>query len=377
MTNSLLSYFGLILLILLGGGIAYLLDLRRWANLLLVVLYLMRVSLPHFDLPQNINNLLLISLAILILLLFYFGRNNRKVSLIGSLATGATGFFISMVTDKMTLLDRFDNEKPLECPKDLVYAEVKFKQTRLELYHHKDSLKKSLLYVVHGGGHVKPITNLYRKLCHRYARLFPDTLVACVDPRSAADHPYPAPLDDVVDGYEYLLSNGFNPESTVLLADSAGGNLALALCHRLKACGQALPKAEVLLSPQSDMTQSGKSYITRYHLDPILGNMAGSAEPGKTLPVFYAKGEDLENPFISPLLGDLHDFPDTLIQVGECEILYDDSKQLYEKMKASDVKVEFKEFPGMIHGFQISFSSIVPEVRRANSEIKAFLANYL
>lgn len=367
----------MILLILLGGWIAYLLDLRRWVNLLLVVLYLMRVSLPHFDLPQKINNLFLICMTILILLLFYFGRNNRKVSLLGSLATGFTDFLISLMPNKIEYITKKNKEKPLTYPDDLVYEEAKHKQTRLELIHSRNSQKKSLLYLVHGGGNVTPLTNKYRKLGQGYARLFPDIVVALVDFRSAFDQPYPAPLDDVVDGYLYLLSKGFQPENTVLLADSAGGNLALALCHRLKASGQALPKAEVLLSPQSDMTQSGKSYITRYHLDPILGNMAGSAEPGKTLPVFYAKGEDLENPFISPLLGDLHDFPDTLIQVGECEILYDDSKQLYEKMKASDVKVEFKEFPGMIHGFQISFSSIVPEVRRANSEIKAFLANYL
>lgn len=377
MTNSLLNYFGLIFLVLLGGLVGYVLDLKRWANLLLIVLFLIRISLLQFEIPQNINTILLICLAILILLLFYFGRNNRKVSFIGSLATGATALIISMVPDKMTLMNRFDNEKPMQCPRDLVYEEVKFKQTRLELYHHKDSLNKSLLYVVHGGGHVKPITNLYRKLCHRYARLFTDTLVACVDPRSAADHPYPAPLDDVADGYEHLLSRGFKPENTVLLADSAGGNMALALCHRLKAVGQALPKAEVMISPQSDMTQSGKSYITRYHLDPILGNMADLADPGKTLPVFYGKGEDLSSPFISPLLGELSGFPDTLIQVGECEILYDDSFQLYEKMRNSGVEVELTEFPGMTHCFQVNFGPYIPEVKRSHTQIKAFLAKYL
>lgn len=377
MTDSLANYFGLIFLVLLGGLAAYLLDLKRWANTLLVILLLIRMSLPQFDLPQNIQNTILISLAILILLLFYFGRNNRKVSFIGSLATGGTGLIISLVPDKIELLTKMGDEKPMKYSQDIVYEEVNYKQTRLELIHAQNSQKKNLLYIVHGGGNVTPLTNNYRKSGQRYARLFPDTLIALVDFRGAFDSPYPAPLDDVADGFFYLMSKGFRAEDCVLLADSAGANLALAMCHRLKAKGQALPRAEALISPQTDMTQSGKSYITRYHLDPVLGNMADLAEPGKTLPVFYAKGEDLNDPDISPLLGDLSGFPETLIQVGEYEILYDDSKQLYEKMKSSGVKVELKEFPGMTHCFQVNFGSFVPEAKQANSEIVTFLRKYL
>lgn len=52
--------------------------------------------------------------------------------------------------------------------------------------------------------------------------------------------------------------------------DSAGGNLALVLCHRLKQEGRRLPARLILMSPWTDMTASGKSYTERAELDPTI-----------------------------------------------------------------------------------------------------------
>lgn len=73
--------------------------------------------------------------------------------------------------------------------------------------------------------------------------------------------------------------------------DSAGGNLALVLCHRLKQEGRRLPARLILMSPWTDMTASGKSYTERAELDPtitldyIRAVRGACAGPGADLPM--------------------------------------------------------------------------------------------
>ena len=67
----------------------------------------------------------------------------------------------------------------------------------------------------------------------------------------------------------------------------------------------------------------------------------------------YAPGQDLSSPFLSPLFGDFTDFPPTLIQVGDHEILYDDSARLHQAMTAAGVRCRLEVSAGMWHVFQM------------------------
>lgn len=69
---------------------------------------------------------------------------------------------------------------------------------------------------------------------------------------------YPAALLDALAGYRYLVGEcGFEPENIVVAGDSAGGNLALALCRYLRDEGlDGMPGAMLLLSPWSDTSRS-------------------------------------------------------------------------------------------------------------------------
>lgn len=357
--------------------LAYLLDLKRMANALLILclivwLVIPLVSLP-FDTGVNYRHFLIIPTA----LILYFGRGNLKASFWGNISTGVAGLVSDLYPDKIEFLKKAGGKRVKPCPTDIDCETFALQDFHLELFSTKNSTKKKLIYGIHGASHITPLTNLYRKLNHRYVKLFPSTLIASVDPRSSLEHPYPATLNDVEVGYKHMLSLGFKEKDVVLLADSSGANLALALCHRLKASGLDLPSAMMLISPQTDLTRSGDSYVSRYHLDPILGNLSDQVEKVKRIPLTYAQGENLASPFISPLFGDLSGFPETLIQVGEYEVLYDDAHRLYEKMKQAGVNVHFSEFSGMVHSFQLMFSRLVPEVRHARDEIEAFLRKHL
>lgn len=70
--------------------------------------------------------------------------------------------------------------------------------------------------------------------------------------------------------WDHLMRQGYGARDVTVAGDSAGGNLALVLCHRLKQEGRRLPARLILMSPWTDMTASGKSYTERAELDPTI-----------------------------------------------------------------------------------------------------------
>lgn len=56
---------------------------------------------------------------------------------------------------------------------------------------------------------------------------------------------FPAQLLDVTAGYAYLLSRGFAPENIILMGDSSGGHLMLALSRYISELDRAEPTVQV------------------------------------------------------------------------------------------------------------------------------------
>lgn len=103
------------------------------------------------------------------------------------------------------------------------------------------------------------------------------------------------------------------------------------------------------MSPWTDLCATGRSHESRAEVDPVL-----DADYIKKATESYAAGQDFMNPFISPLYGDFKGFPRTYIQVGDNEILLNDSTMLYKRMLKDNVPVELKIYKGMWHVFQMS-----------------------
>ena len=92
-----------------------------------------------------------------------------------------------------------------------------------------------VLLQLHGGGYIMRLGDVHRALALRLGVLMDASAVYCVDYRIAPAHLYPAALEDAVRVYRTLLARGTRAEDIVLVGDSAGGNLALALVLDLRA----------------------------------------------------------------------------------------------------------------------------------------------
>ncbi|MBP5738854.1 MAG: alpha/beta hydrolase fold domain-containing protein, partial [Abditibacteriota bacterium] len=86
----------------------------------------------------------------------------------------------------------------------------------------------------------------------------------------------------------------------------------------------------------------------------------------------YYKDHDPKKPYISPVYGTFNNFPPMLMQVGELEMLRDDTLSVFEKAKAEGVDVTEHTFPGMFHVFQLGLNTF-PESKEAWDEIKDFI----
>ena len=229
-------------------------------------------------------------------------------------------------------------------------------------YVNRAHMKKYIILYCHGGGYSTG-SSLYARTLTGKLAASTSMDVLSFDYRLAPEHPYPAATEDAMQVWNYLMLLGYGARDIILAGDSAGGNLALSLTLKLKEEGRLLPRGLVLMSPWTDLTSSGKSYISKAEIDPVL-NGAYLEKMIRN----YAEGQELTNPLISPLFGDYVGFPPTYIQVGNNEILLDDSVMLYKKLLKANVSVKLEMFRGMWHVFQMSPFKTAYEAMDKNAE---------
>ncbi|HET9378094.1 MAG TPA: alpha/beta hydrolase fold domain-containing protein [Chthoniobacterales bacterium] len=202
------------------------------------------------------------------------------------------------------------------------------------------------LLFFHGGGYVVGTAAEGRYLAAKLAEV--SRAEAFVpDYRQAPESPFPAAVEDAMSVYQGLSAI---TEKIVLAGISAGGGLALALLEILanRDKRQRQPLAVAVLSPWSDLALTGKSLVSKDEADPFV-----------TKPVLqhfadlYLQGADPTNPAASPLYGPV---PATTlplrIDVGDQEVLLDDSLRYAEKIANAGLSVSLNVWEGMPHGFQ-------------------------
>lgn len=234
-----------------------------------------------------------------------------------------------------------------------------------EMIENEGAATDRVVLYLHGGGYVAGSIDSHRNLTGHLAKAAGIRVLA-LHYRLAPENPHPAPVEDAVAAYRWLLDEGYAPDHIVISGDSAGGGLALATLIALRDQQVALPAAAVPMSPWVDMEGEGESMVTRADADPMVDrNMLLQMTD-----LFLGDG-DPKDPLAAPLHADLSGLPPLLIQVGDAEVLLDDSTRFAAKAKAAGVDVSLEVWPEMVHVFQAS-AGFVPEANEAIARIAEF-----
>jgi monoterpene epsilon-lactone hydrolase len=228
-----------------------------------------------------------------------------------------------------------------------------------------------LLYL-HGGGYVAGSGANYIPLAVEISAAA-QCAVLLPDYRLAPENPFPDGLEDCVRVHEWMIATGpYGPcpaRATFIAGDSAGGGLTLATILALRDRWRTLPTGAIPMSAFADLTLASESIQSQSENELYMHPSC--------LPDFvnlYVDAHDVRNPLVSPVYGDYTGIPPLLIQVGEYEVIRDDSVRVASRARADGVDVRFEVWQGQVHVFQ---RRGLPESREAIAHIAEFVRSCL
>jgi acetyl esterase/lipase len=282
----------------------------------------------------------------------------------------------SLATEKFDLqaLRTAMSTTQIPVPEDTKVEKIDIEGISAEWVLDPDAQHDRRLVYFHGGFYVAGSLEMYHPLSARLSKAS-GCAVLLVDYRLAPEDPFPAAVDDALTSFRWMSQNGpvghAPAKKTFIVGDSAGGGITLATIMKLKDEREELPDAAVTISALTDLALTGESIKSRSEIDPMIRNTALLPDICR----LYLSGADPRTPLASPLYGDFSGFPPLLIQVGDHEVLLNDSTRLAEKAKSADVEVKLEVEPEMFHDFQ-HFAPLFPEAQQAIDRIGGFIRSF-
>jgi len=224
----------------------------------------------------------------------------------------------------------------------------------------------------HGGGWVLGSIATHDGSCRALANRT-GAVVASVGYRLAPEHPYPAALDDCFAATCWVAAHaddlGVDPGRLAVAGDSAGGNLAAAVCLAARDRGGPTIAFQTLVYPVTDLepdrwpsmaANADGPLLTRAAMDWFIGHYAGDPPP-------------LDDALAAPIrAADLSGLPPAHVSTAGHDPLQDEGAAYAEALAAAGVPVAHDDFPTLIHGF-VGFADVVPAAGEARDAIAAAL----
>lgn len=232
----------------------------------------------------------------------------------------------------------------------------------------------ALIYF-HGGGWVVGSLDAVDAICRRIAKSSECTVIS-VAYRLAPEHKFPVPLEDCYLAVRWIFECAddlkVDRKRIAVGGDSAGGNLAAAVC--LLARDRSGPRIafQLLIYPATDASLDSQSqrefaegfYLTRTEILWFLRH-------------YLTRPEEAENPLVSPLKAkSLENLPRACVITAEYDPLRDEGEAYATHLREAAVPVELVRFDGMIHGF-LQLAGIMKQGETAAEVAASALKNAL
>lgn len=199
------------------------------------------------------------------------------------------------------------------------------------------TITKTKILYFHGGSYVAEATQDHWDFIGKIVK---DTGATVIMP----DYPltpkynYKDVFEMVVPLYKELI-NKVPSNELILMGDSAGGGIGLALEEKIGEENLPMPSKTILISPWLDVRLNNPEIVQVQKLDKQLNK-----ETLKLAGISYAGEDGINSYLVNPIDGDLSKLENITIFTGTYDILNPDVKILKERAEKAGTQIEVKEY---------------------------------
>lgn len=231
------------------------------------------------------------------------------------------------------------------------------------------------LIYLHGGGFVLGNLDSHDFITAALSASLQAVVIA-VDYRLAPEHPFPAAFDDSLMVWRALRRQaaalGIDSGRIAVAGDSAGGNLAAALCVALRDAGEPMPTGQALIYPTLASTPMAPA--CHQHADAPLLSMRESVYFRS---LYVADATRDNDPRVAPLAAQRFDrLPPAFVAVAEFDPLRDDGVEYVKRLRQAEVAAALHFGHGLMHGC-LRARGLSPEVDELYDALAAALGRFL
>lgn len=270
-----------------------------------------------------------------------------------SLKSRFYNILLKLIRKKTLLKKRFEYKKinTFKWPEPTRKISSTYKVDRSKVKSHtvftinrKPSGKQKHILYLHGGAYVESFVRPHWDFIYMLLENL-DCVITAPDYPLAPEYTFGQTFDMVSVIYEEIVSESVE-EDFILMGDSSGGGMALALAQLMRNRGIAQPSQIILLSPWLDIGLTNPAIKDIEPSDVFLGidglRMAGEAYAGGTPADFY---------LLSPINGSLEGLAKISLFIGSREILVADSRKLKQMADEKGIKINYFEYKDMFHAW--------------------------
>ncbi len=233
---------------------------------------------------------------------------------------------------------------------------------KVRVYTPKGDGPFPVIVYYHGGGWVIADLDTYDASARALTNAV-GAVVLSVHYRQAPEHKFPAAHEDAFAAYQWAQANLKKLKGQIgqvaVAGESAGGNLAAAVCLMAREKSATMPVHQLLVYPIADYSFETPSYRENENAKP-LGKAA--------MQWFFAQAtqsSDADNPHLSLLRAkSLEGLPPATVITAQIDPLRSEGKAYAEKLQAAGVPTSYRNYEGVTHEF-FGMGAQVPQAREA------------
>lgn len=247
---------------------------------------------------------------------------------------------------------------------------------RLRVHRPGTGKDKPALIYLHGGGWTLFSIDTHDRVMREYAARA-DVVVIGVDYALSPEAKFPAALDQIEQVVHWAREHGeqlgIDGARIALGGDSAGGNLTIATCLKLRDRGDVDAVRAMVLNYSVFDRHSSEQARQRYG---GAGYMLASDEMEVFWHNYLRSDADADNPLACPIKADVQGLPPAFLVIPECDLLTEQSVAMAERLRAAGVPTQANIYAGASHSF-LEAVSIAELSDRALSDTAQWLRSTL